>query len=165
MFINQSLVAIIFKFINFFALMGIAAFVFKKYLKADMLTTIEQKKTDHENLLTQQKKLERKQHDLDTLIKQETVRCQEFKAHIDEWKKVTMLEQDKQEKEHAIFLIHSKKRHADIAIKKEEQQTQNKIIDIVVTDLKRSLVHDFKDSQKTTDYMSAIVHFMNEKTS
>lgn len=165
MFINQSFVAIVFKLINFFALIGIVGFVFKKYLKADMLAAIEKKKTDHEGLLTQQTTLENKQRNLDALIKQETAHCQELKARIDEWKKVTILAHNKQEKEYADFLISSKKRNADIAIKKEKRRIQNEIIDIVVTDLKKSLSHDFKNSQKNSEYLNAIMHFMNEKIS
>ena len=69
MFINQSFVAITFKFINFIALIGLGSFVFKKYLAADMLSSIAKKETDHRSLVTQQIVLENKQRDLDLLIK------------------------------------------------------------------------------------------------
>src|SRR6266567_2533321 len=99
MFINQSFVAIIFKFINFFTLIGIALFVYKKYLKADILFFIAKKEADYQDLLTKQTTLENKQRDLDLLIKQEAIQCQDFRSKIDEWKKIVTLTQEKEEKE------------------------------------------------------------------
>lgn len=165
MFINQSFVAIIFKFINFFALIALACYAYKKYLKADILSSIEKKETDYQDLLTQQITLENKQRDLDLLLRQETLQCQDFRSKIDEWKKVVILEQEKQEKEHGALVTIIKKRNAEVFLKREQQRIQNNIIDSVTADLEKSLSHDFKNSRIGTDYLNSIMHFMNEKIS
>jgi hypothetical protein len=165
MFINQSFVAIIFKLINFFALIGIAYFVYKKHLKSDILSSIAKKDADYQDLFTLQITLENKQRNLDALFKQETLQCQDFRAKIDEWKKVVTLEQEKEEKAHITLLAATKKRNAEIFLKKENQRVQNHILEAVITDLEKSLSHDFKSTQKNTDYLNAIMHFMNEKIS
>ncbi len=165
MFINQSFVAIIFKFINFFALIALACYAYKKYLKADILSSIEKKETVYQDLLTQQITLENKQRDLDLLLRQETLQCQDFRSKIDEWKKVVILEQEKQEKEHGALVTIIKKRNAEVFLKREQQRIQNNIIDSVTADLEKSLSHDFKNSRIGTDYLNSIMHFMNEKIS
>jgi hypothetical protein len=165
MFINQSFVAIIFKLINFFAIIALACYVYKKYLKADILSSIEKKETDHQDLLIQQTTLENKQKNLDLLLKQEMLQCQDFRSNIDEWKKVVTLEQEKQEQEHTAFIAIIKKRNAEVFLKKEHQRIQNSIIDTVVADLEKSLSHDFKNTKQGTDYLNSILHFMNEKIS
>ncbi len=165
MFINQSFVAIIFKFINFFALIALACYAYKKYLKADILSSIEKKETDYQDLLTQQITLENKQRDLDLLLRQETLQCQDFRSKIDEWKKVVILEREKQEKEHGALVTIIKKRNAEVFLKREQQRIQNNIIDSVTADLEKSLSHDFKNSKIGTDYLNSIMHFMNEKIS
>lgn len=165
MFINQSIVAIVFKLINFFALIGIAYFAFKKYIKADILFSIAQKEADHHLLVTQQAALEHKQQNLNLVIKKEILQCQNFKSKIDEWKRVILEEQDKQEEELNKLLSTLKKRNAEIAVKKENKRLQNDILNTVVADLQRSLSHDFKDHKKSADYLNSIVNFMNERTS
>src|SRR5579872_6156133 len=99
MFINQNIVAIAFRLINFAALISIIFFIFKKY-KIDLLALISRKKTAHHNLLTQQKELEIQQHNLNALAKKEALQCDNFKAKVDEWKKAVVIENNKKEEEH-----------------------------------------------------------------
>lgn len=165
MFINQSFVAIVFKLINFFAIIGLGFYIFKKYLKTDLLFFIAKKETDHQDLLTQQTMLEHKQRDLDLLIKEETIQCQDFRSKIDQWNATVLLEQDKQEKKQSNLTFVIKKHKKDIAVKKENQRQQGIILNAVIADLEKSLTNDFKTSQKSSDYLDAIVHFMNEKIS
>ena len=58
-----------------------------------------------------------------------------------------------------------KKRTIDIAVKKEDLRVQNIIINTVIADLKKSLAHYFTDPKTSTDYLDAIVDFMDEKIS
>ena|SRR5438477_4395206 len=165
MFINQSFVAILFKFINFFAIIAIGYFIYKKYMKADIFFLIAKKETDYQDLFTLQTTLDNKQRDLDLLLKQEAIQCQDLRSKIDAWKKIVTLEQEKQEKEHNTLLAVAKKRTTEVFQKKENQRVQNKIINTVIMDLEKTLSHDFKDSKKGDNYLESIVHFMNEKIS
>jgi len=165
MFINQNIVAVIFKLINFFTLIGLVLFLFKKYVKADVLFAIEQKKADHEALLRQQISLENQQRNLDEQVQSESIQCQDFKSKIDEWKRIVIFEQDTHEKNLDVILSAAKQRRTEIARKQENQRIQNHIIDAVTNDLKKSLSHDFSHSKKGNDYLDAIVRFMNEKIS
>ena len=165
MFINQSFVAILFKLINFFAIIGIACFIYKKYMKADIFFLIAKKETDYQDLFTLQTTLDNKQRDLDLLLKQEALQCQDLRSKIDAWKKTVTLEQEKQEQEYNALLAIAKKRTRHVLMKKENQRMQNKIINAVIMDLEKTLSHDFKDSKKGDNYLDSIIHFMNEKIS
>ena len=165
MFTNDNFVAIFFKLINFFTLIGLAFFVFKKYLKTDILFLIAKKQTDHENLLALQSDLEKKQRELDLLLKQEALQCHDFRTKIDEWNKAVMLQHEKQIHEQSAFFAIAHKRKIEIALKKENRRIQNSIIDTVLIDLKKSLSEDFKDSKKSAVYLNSIVQFMNGKIS
>jgi hypothetical protein len=165
MFINQSFVAIAFKFINFFAIIGLGFYIFKKYLKTDLLFSIAKKEADYQDLIAQQSTLENKQHELDFLIKQQLIQCQDLRSKIDEWSKAILLEHDKQKKEQNDLIAAIKKRATEIAEKKQYQHVQNVILKTVIVDLEKSLIDHFKNPQKSSNYVDAIVHFMNEKIS
>ena len=165
MFINQDTVAIAFKLINFFTLIGLSFFLFKKYIKSDLLILIAKRKAAQECLFTQQASLEKQQLDLDALLKEESVLCQNFRSNIDEWKKVVTLEQDLAKKEYDAALVAHKKRNATIALHQENQRIQTIVSDAVITDLQQSLSQHFKDEKKSTDYLNSILHFMDERIS
>jgi glutamate synthase domain-containing protein 1 len=165
MFINQSFVAIAFKLINFFVLIGIGYYAFRKFIKGDILFSIAQKEADHDFLVDQQAAFEHKQKELDLRIKREILQCHNFKSKIDMWRKVILHEEDKQEQKFNELIVALKKRNAEIALKKENQRIQNDVLNTVIADLEKSLSHDFKDPKKNADYLNSIVHFMNERVS
>ncbi len=165
MFINQNIVAVIFKLINFFAIIGLVYFLFKKYVKADLLFAIEQKDADHASLLRQKITLENQLRNLDEQVQSESIQCQDLKSKIDEWKRKVNLEKEVHEKELSTLLLIAKKRRTEVACKQENQRVQNHVIDAVADDLKKTISHDFSHSKKGNDYLDAIIRFMNEKIS
>jgi len=165
MFINETLTSIFFKFLNFFAVIGLAFLVFKKYIKSDLLAHIQQKEIEKENLQTQQLTLEKQQQELDALIKEETIQCQDFRSKIDTWKKGVSLEQDVLEKKHHDILLAVKQRKTEITLRQENRRVRTIVTNAVVQDLEKSLSRNFKDPKKSFDYLDAIVHFMKESVS
>src|SRR5438445_13626783 len=116
MFTNQEIIAVIFRLINFIALIGIGFFLFKKYILPDLHASIIRKKEDQNALSAQQTTLEKQQLHLDALLKEDSLLCAEFRLKIDKWKKAVTLESESHEKEHHKSLIASNKRTAAIAI-------------------------------------------------
>src|SRR5690606_30883913 len=89
MFINQYVViATIFRLINFFIVIALAIYAFKKYVMPIVLVLIAKKDAEKEFLFSQQILLEQKQYELDTLIKQDIIRCESLKVKIDEWRRI-----------------------------------------------------------------------------
>ena len=164
MFINQDIVAVVFRLINFVALIGVAFFLFKKHLMPDLLMSIATKKNDLDYLATQQTALEKQQLNLDALLKEDALMCESFRLKIDEWKKVALAKAELQEKEHKDTINKYNQRIADIALQREQTRVQNIVTHEVTAQLKESLSTHFNGSEKNAEYMNAIIQFMNEKT-
>jgi|GEM_PF-1863821 len=165
MFTNQDIIAIIFRLINFAALVGGSLFLFKKHVMPDLLLEIEKKKNAEESLFLQQAILEKQQRALDTLLKKESLQCEQFRLKIDEWKRVVAIEANEREKERNDIMDMVNQRIAHNAAQKEQVRIQKIITKTVVTDLEKSLSSYFKEPQQGTEYLSSILQFMNERVS
>lgn len=164
MFTNQDIVAVVFRLINFFALIGVGFFLFKKHIKPDLLNSIEKKKNDRDALSAQQAMLEKQQLTLDTLLKEDALMCQDFRAKIDEWKKVVAVEYERNEQERNNTLIKYNNRIAHIATQQEKVRVQNIVTHNVALNVEKSLSAHFKDPKQGAEYLDAIFHFMDKKT-
>ena len=162
MFINHMSIDIAFRLINFAVLAGLAFFLFKKYVKADLLLLIDQKKIAQQALYTQQITLEKQQNELDTLAKIEATICQNFQVKIDEWNKVVTHEYNVHAEKQKATMALAKQRSLTIALKKEDVRIRTHVATTVIADLTKSLSLDFKDPRANTHYLESIIRFMNE---
>src|SRR5436190_23666586 len=88
MFINETVIAVIFRLCNFGLIIALALYIFKKYMVAGIVTAMAKKKAEKEFLLNQQVLLEQKQIELHILVQQETDLCEHLKIKINEWKRI-----------------------------------------------------------------------------
>jgi len=165
MFTNQEIVAVIFRFINFAALIGITIYAFKKYALPDILLSIARKKNKQDTLYKQQADLEKQQHNLDILLQKDTMECGVFRTKIDIWKKNVALEQAQREQERDKVIQRVKQRFAQHALQKEQQRIQTIVTKAVVEDIEKSLSKYFQKQQHSNDYLNSILQLMNERTS
>ena len=165
MFTNQDIVAIAFRLINFITLIGVIFFLFKKHIMPDLLLNIAKKKEAQDSLFLQQAILEKQQLNLDILLKEESLQCEEFRLKIDEWKKIVTVEYDCREKEHKKTIAIVRKRITRNALQREQSRIQNIVTHAVVTDLEKSLSLHFHDPKQSSEYLNSILHFMDEKIS
>ena|SRR5438132_1945966 len=165
MFINQGVIAIFFRLVNFIALISVGFVLFKKYVMPDLLLSIERKKNKQDSLYAQQAALEKEQRNLDELLQEESLQCQDFRAKIDVWKKSVALEHEHYEKKHHDITKAVVKRRAQNALQQQHQQLQALVTHTLVTDVRKSLTHYFQDQYHGDEYLNAIVHFMNERSS
>jgi len=164
MFNNQEIIAIIFKLINFTALIGLGVIFFKKYIKPDLLTSIIKKKEYLESLSAQQVSLEQQQLNLDAFLKDDAMLCTEFRSKIDKWKMAVSLEADSLKIEQKKALVAYHKRTELITCHQQQQHLQKIVAHAVIKDLKTSLSNDFKDTEQKSDYLNAIINFMDKRT-
>lgn len=165
MFTNQEIIAIVFRLINFAALIGGSIFLFKKHVMPNLLLDIAKKKDGQDSLFLQQAILEKQQSNLDALLKEEFLQCQEFRLKIDVWKKNVALEHDYREKERNDTMVLVNKRIAHNALQREQERIHTIVTHAVVTDLEKSLSLYFKDSKQESEYLNSILHFMDERVS
>lgn len=165
MFINPDVVAIFFRLVNFIALMSVGFFLFKKYVMPDLLLSIARKKNKEDSLYAQQAALEKEQSNLDKLLKEESLQCQDFRAKIDTWKKSVTLENERSEKRRHDITQAVIKQRTQNALRQEQQQLQVLVTHSLIADVRKSLTHYFQDSHHGDEYLNAVLHFMNERSS
>lgn len=165
MFINHDIIAIAFRFINFIAIIGGLFFIFEKYGKSKFLARIEQEKADHQELRTQQIKLETEQAQLDIASKEDALACEKLKSHIDSWKKTVLLSHDTQAQKYVAIMHARKKRKELIADLQEQARVKSIVTQSVIAHLEKSLTRHFADAKKSDTYLTEIIHFMNRKSS
>ena len=165
MFTNQEIIAILFKFINFFALIGVGLFLFKKHILPDLMLSIATKKEAQESLYAQQAMLEKQQYNLDIFLKEDALKCTDFRANIDTWKKVVDLEHLEYEKKYNIIAAAINQRNMHKALQQENKRIQHLVTHGVVHKIQQSLSLYFKDQKKSAEYLHAILQFMDEKKS
>jgi hypothetical protein len=164
MFINEDIIAVMFRVINFITVIVLGFFLFKKHVAADIWHMITTKKEAHEALVNQQAALEHKQSEINTLLQKEALLCTEFRIKIDTWKKAV--------EEESILLAKKHQEHQAIvtekmmqrALQKEQTRVQTIVLDSLIPELQESLSRYFKNEPQGTHYINAIVHFMDEKT-
>lgn len=165
MFINQVVVAVIFRLINFGVVIGLAVYFFRKYALPLFYTMIAQKDAEKELLLSQQLLLEQKQAELDSLIEQDVFVCESFKLKVDEWRSFV-------EKERAIHAKDCLKRNEIIEVKKRKKSEllaqghlQKIVATAVIADLHRSLINHFEKDDAASVYLDSMVQAINERVS
>jgi len=165
MFIDSEIVAIFFRLVNFIALIGVGFFLFKKYGMPDLLLSIARKQNKQDSLYAQQIALEKQQHNLDKLLKEESLQCQEFRAKIDVWEKDVTLERERYEKKRHDITQAVIKQKVHNALQEERQQLKALVTDALITDMQKSVTHYFQDPHHGNEYLNSILHFMNERSS
>jgi hypothetical protein len=163
MFINYNIVAIIFKLINFIALLSITFLIFKKYIMPNIVAGIIRKKEHQASLSAQQANLEKQQISLDTFLKEDILLCAEFRSKIDKWKKTVTLETESYKKEHSKILINSTKRTETIATQREHNHVKKIVTHAVINNIKTSLSTHFKNEKQSSEYLNSIFNFMDKK--
>ena len=165
MFINQVVIAVIFRLINFGIVIGLATYLFRKYGLPIIYDLMAQKDSEKELLLSQQLLLEQKQAELDVLIRQDIILCESLKLKINEWR-------DAAEKERAIYERDSLKRSEILVIKKRKKSEllaqvhlQKTVATIVLADLQKSLTDRFEKDEAGEAYLDSMVHAINERVS
>jgi hypothetical protein len=165
MFINQLIIAVIFRLINFGILIGLAACFFRKYGLPVVDIMIAQKDAEKELLLSRQLLLEQKQAELDSLIKQDVILCESFKRKISQWRDVVAQERSVHEKDRF-------KRNEILAIKKRKKAEllsqaylQKTVAASVLAGLQKSLTDRFEKEDAGEAYLDSMMQAINERAS
>ena len=112
----ELLFVVIFKFLNFAALMGLFVFIFKKYFRSDIEAAIEHEHLVEVNLNTRISEMEHRSSELsEDIIKQKKL-CEYLIARTAEWK--VAFEKDVEQRRH------EQKELQKQAAKRAEQQVQ-----------------------------------------
>lgn len=165
MFINQVIIAVIFRLINFGIVIGVATYLFRKHGLPVVDTMIAQKDAAKQLLLSQQLLLEQKQIELDNLITQDILLCESLKVKINEWKDVAEKERIVHEKDRLKrneILVIKRRKKAELRAQAHLQKT---VATAVLVDLQRSLTDRFEKDEAGEAYLDSMMQAINERVS
>src|SRR4030095_7518567 len=145
MFINEEIVAVIFRLINFISIIGLGVYIFKQHVASDMWDTITKKNATKHALCDQHVNLEKKHR------------------KIDEWKNKVAIQAAMHEKQRQIKKDLIAIKAMQRAEQKEHARVQTCVATTLIPELQKSLSCHFSNEKNGTHYINSIVHFMNER--
>lgn len=162
MFWNETIIAIIFRLVNFAVLIALFIYLFKKYALLTITNRVAQKEALLQALYNQQQLLEKQQYALDKHVDQEAALCAELKEKVSRWKdlidqKIVMREQ---ERVNHIELLEKKTKYH---VKSYAVSIANKrILTASGQQAQQSLVKQFVDKKVGQDFIQPIIDFMRK---
>ncbi len=162
MFWNETIIAIIFRLVNFAVLIALFIYLFKKYALSTITNRVAQKEALLQALYNQQQLLEKQQYALDNHVDQEAALCAELKEKVSQWKdlidqKIVMREQ---ERVNRIELLEKKTKYY---VQSYAISIANKrILTASGQQAQQSLAKQFVDKKVGQDFIQPIIDFMRK---
>jgi len=163
MFINETVIAIVFRLFNFSLILALGAYAFKQYVLPEIMIAMAKTESEKDFLVEQRRLLGQRQGELDQLIEQEALLCEQFKKKVDDWKLVVEKERLLEKNELKDRLVAIEKKQSKKEEYREEVLLQRFVANQVTKDLEISLSKHFENEDMGADYLEKIVHFMNER--
>jgi len=97
MFSSASIIAVVFKILNLLVLLGVVAYIFKKYLLTSIKAAMAERIAQHTLLQEESDALKGAVRELDRVIEQEVAACEHLKKQVVAWRIRVEQELDKQQ--------------------------------------------------------------------
>jgi len=159
---SEEIIAFIFKILNFFVLIGLGVYFFKKYALQKITIGIARKASFIRGLFDRQQELEQQQYELDQTIAKEEHLCLVLKKKINLWRnqveKKLKEKQEEQEKCKQILYKCLKKRIKIVVI----GQAKEKALRIAVDRTRAELEQQFAQEKKSCQFLEWTISWMAE---
>jgi len=159
---DEEIVTFTFKILNFFVLIGLGAYLFKKYALQKITIGIARKESFIRGLFDRQQELEQQQYELDQIIAKEEYFCLVLKKKIDSWKhqveKKRKKEQEEQEKYTQIVYTRLKERMKMVVV----GQVKEKALQIAVDRARIELKQKFAQEKNSGQFLELTIAWMVE---
>lgn len=159
---DESLVAIIFRILNFVALIGLFTFVFKKYFRNDIEQTIENDRLEKINLNTRISELEHRGSDLsEEIIKQEKL-CAHLISRTDQWKAAFEKDIEQRRQEQQVLHIKATERAERQAATIVRERLIKAVLPKALDSAHNQLEESFEKSEHGKDFVRSILAHMKK---
>jgi len=159
---DEEIIAFTFKILNFFVLVGLGVYFFKKYALQKITIGIARKESFIRGLFDRQQELEQQQYELDQTIEKEERLCLVLKGKIDLWKhrveKKLKKEQEEQEQYRRIMYTRLKKRMEMVVT----GQVKEKALQIAVDRARVELKKQFAQEKNSSQFLEGTISWMAE---
>ena len=159
---DEEIIAFIFKILNFFVLIGLGVYFFKKYALQKITIGIARKESFTRGLFNRQQELEQQQYELDQTIAKEKHLCSVLKEKIDLWKdqveRKFKKEQGEQEKYTQLVYTRLKKRVEMVVT----GQVKEKALQIAIDRAHVELKQQFAQEKNSCQFLEWTISWMAE---
>lgn len=162
---NEFIVAVIFRLLNFAGLIALFVYLFKKYALEVIAICIVQQESLVRALFNRQDELEVEQRALDEQVVYEAQLCAELKEKIAQWK--NLVDQDLAAREHVradrikLLSQHAHQHAQNYAMNKAKRQ----VLSQVSTHVRDTMTKQFTDAKEGQKFLEPIINFMRKSTS
>lgn len=161
---DESIVNIVFRLINFVALLGFAAYIYKRYFFSDITEKINQEETEKETLCHQIGELDQQSNTLSHEIIAQEEHCKELQTRVTQWQHVFNQEMETRRKDSLNLRIKSAER-ADRQKKFVEQEDLiNAVFPQAIEQINSSLINTFSDSDRNEKFIADIIGIMKKRS-
>lgn len=165
MFTSQAMIAVFFKLLNFFILMSLAAYAFKKYILPVVQDLMAKKEAEKEFLLSQQTFCDQRQYELDDTLRKDALLGEDLKIKINQWKRVVDNEHACENNDDVARRSRTMRKNDKKRALKEAQRVQEKVLRSVIMQLSQVLPRDFENEKAGDTYLSDLVAGMDKRAS
>ena len=162
---NENIVAIIFRLLNFVGLFALFFYLFKKYALQMIIIQIGQKESILRNLFNRQQALEQEQYLLDERVTKEAQLCASLKEKVVRWRKLVdqkLAERDQERTDRIKLLSQVAHQHAE---NHAMNQVKKGVLSTIATQAQGVLSKRFADTKEGQEFIKPIIDFMHKSTS
>jgi len=162
--VNEPIVAFIFKIINFFVFIGLGVYLFRKYVRQKIITSIAQKESFIRGLFDRQQELEQQQYALDQAVSKEEQLCLQLKKKVDLWKHLAekgFKKKQQQKKEQVAFIYTRLKERTEMAL---IARIEKKAFQRAIEQSRAILKKQFSQNKNADQFLSRTISWISKNT-
>lgn len=160
---DESLVSIIFRLINFGALIGLGVYVFKRYFLHDIIEKINQEGLEKESLRHQVQELDDKSNVLSGEIVEQEQLCHKLSERVEQWHHFFNEDIERKRKENQEFHAKAVERLEKQKKFLEQELMMNEVFPQAMDQIKLQLMKDFSDPAKNKNFLADIIGHIEKR--
>ncbi len=164
MFINEVVIGVIFRILNFAVVIVFFAYLFKKFALDTIKNQIASRKRHREQLNWQIKELDQAYHVLDKQIIEQDELCKKFIEKIKKWRHAFDDAERLKKREQLKMKVHMEERakiYADWIVAKRLQQH---VIPTALLNAREQLSHQFESEDQGNQFLNKLIKAMEKST-
>ncbi len=159
---NTTIVAAVFKLINFFAFVGLLGYLFKQKMLGQLHTKIAAEKAAFDTMVQEHKGLEDQQRDLEHAIVEQKDVCEILKQHVQQWKATFEETVHAREQERAQLQKLLKEKITQQTNYLMQEQIKERVLPQAIKQAEQQLQDTFADEKNGRAYLTDLMQAMEK---
>lgn len=161
---DESPVSIIFRLINFAALIGLAVFIFKRYFLADITEKIHLEEVEKDTLRHQIGQLDQQGNILCHEIVEQEELCKKLAQKVSQWHQIFNHELEQARKENMVLRVKSAERAERQKKFIEHEQLMNAVFPQAIEQIQSQLIKEFSAADRNKTFVIDVIDHMKKSS-